>query len=299
MKDFWKSYWKILLTAGALLLLPLIVNAFYLITAWHRIFEEPSTWAMFWATYLSAVASFAMVLITRRSIRLNQIQNEANRVHDRLQNHTNRKINQAENEANRKLQLNILRQQQENLWLDKFREAALNYIKIFNPNNFIKLSHSIRIHQSNISDLTKEIFDRRAAYSTELAFLYRQSPDTEVLKNEIEVLSKQYDSALFDIQEVIINMDTNPELLSKEHIDKLHKNTSVSNDMKKIIKEVFDIYYACDLNRQRYREMLKEKYAEMIVKRAELIKSLPDQVSEVLQTYIHKEQERIDKITGA
>lgn len=72
MNKKWKLYLSIIV--GLLLLLPLIVNSLYLFNSWHQIFEEPSKWSIFWATYLSSIASFAMVFITWKTLRQNKEQ---------------------------------------------------------------------------------------------------------------------------------------------------------------------------------------------------------------------------------
>lgn len=125
--------WKFYLSAiiGVLLLFPIIINSLYLFNAWHRIFEEPSKWLMFWATYLSSIASFAMVFITWKTLRQNKAQSEANKIANAEENEKNRKANELankvnretnkeENEKNRTLQLNLLKQQNEMQWLNMF-----------------------------------------------------------------------------------------------------------------------------------------------------------------------------------
>lgn len=72
MDKNWKFYLSVII--GILLLFPIIINSLYLFNAWHRIFEEPSKWLMFWATYLSSIASFAMVFITWKTLRQNKEQ---------------------------------------------------------------------------------------------------------------------------------------------------------------------------------------------------------------------------------
>lgn len=61
MRKLLKEYWWVLLV---LVFLPTLLNLCYFIPALNEILEEPKKWTTFWGTYLSAIASFAVVLIT-------------------------------------------------------------------------------------------------------------------------------------------------------------------------------------------------------------------------------------------
>lgn len=52
----------------AILILPALLNLCYFIPAMNEILEEPQRWTAFWGTYLSAIASFAMVFITWKTL---------------------------------------------------------------------------------------------------------------------------------------------------------------------------------------------------------------------------------------
>ena len=65
MKELLRKYWWVLLL---LLALPAIINSCYFVPALNEIFEKPQKWTEFWGTYLSAIASFLMVLITYKTL---------------------------------------------------------------------------------------------------------------------------------------------------------------------------------------------------------------------------------------
>lgn len=48
---------------------PVLVNTFSLFEARYEVLAKPSSWLLFWGTYLSALASFAMVFITWLTLR--------------------------------------------------------------------------------------------------------------------------------------------------------------------------------------------------------------------------------------
>ena len=73
-----KKYWWVIIIG--LLILPLLINVGYLFETEYSILHAPSAWTTFWATYLSAIASFTMIYFTWRTLREMQRQwSEANR----------------------------------------------------------------------------------------------------------------------------------------------------------------------------------------------------------------------------
>ena len=71
MRKLLKEYWWILLV---LVILPALLNLCYFIPALNEILEEPKKWTVFWGTYLSAIASFAMVFTTWKTLEQNREQ---------------------------------------------------------------------------------------------------------------------------------------------------------------------------------------------------------------------------------
>lgn len=75
-----KKYWLIVVIVVVLLFLPLLINLCYYWRSNCTVLHAPSAWATFWATYLSAIASFTMIYFTWRTLREMQRQwNETNR----------------------------------------------------------------------------------------------------------------------------------------------------------------------------------------------------------------------------
>ncbi len=64
-----KKYWSILAMVVFLLVLPLLINLCYRLESDCSELHAPSAWATFWATYLAAIASFAMIFFTWRTLR--------------------------------------------------------------------------------------------------------------------------------------------------------------------------------------------------------------------------------------
>lgn len=77
MRKLLKKYWWTLIVIAIvifLLFLPAFINWCYTKPAWHEILENPQKWTVFWGTYLSAIASFAMVFITWKTLKQNREQ---------------------------------------------------------------------------------------------------------------------------------------------------------------------------------------------------------------------------------
>lgn len=73
IKEFLWKHWMVIFIA-AIVLIPILLN--WLIQ-WQSFFEfvgEDTDWLMFWVTYISAIASFAMVFITWRTLQQNKKQ---------------------------------------------------------------------------------------------------------------------------------------------------------------------------------------------------------------------------------
>lgn len=72
IKKILKKYWVIFLMIA--LLIPIILNFTLLIPAFTNIVGTETDWLEFWGTYLSAIASFAMVFITWKTLEQNREQ---------------------------------------------------------------------------------------------------------------------------------------------------------------------------------------------------------------------------------
>lgn len=71
-----KKYLWIIIIVVFLCILPLLINLCYLYETNYCILHEPSSWATFWATYIAAIASFAMVFMTWQTLKHNRQQLE-------------------------------------------------------------------------------------------------------------------------------------------------------------------------------------------------------------------------------
>lgn len=121
----WK--WLLIGIVGLLVLLcvllgiPYLLNHFIQQPQQFSIVGDGKDWLMFWATWLSATATFAMIGVTLYVLR--------KQLH---QNHE-------ENNSSRKLQLKILEYQQELEWFNKLKLALIEYSKALNYNEISRI----------------------------------------------------------------------------------------------------------------------------------------------------------------
>ena len=81
-KNFFKEYWWIVFCA-AIILIPIALNWIIRMPAYFKFVGNDTDWLNFWVSYISAIASFAMVLITWRTLKQNENQlNELKRQWD-------------------------------------------------------------------------------------------------------------------------------------------------------------------------------------------------------------------------
>ncbi len=277
MKDILKQYWWAIVV---IILAPVALNFILQIHVSDQIVGKDIDWLTFWSSYLGAIIStLTAMFVLFKTLKQNHDENEKNRL-----------VNKAENERNRKLQLNILRQQQENLWLDKFRQVALDYIQIYNPNALTRISLYIKFGKPGVSDLLKEIFDRSTICNNKLNCFYKQDTNATILKRTLNGFMEKHDIVSKDIQEVVFNL-LNNSTLSLAHINILYQNKVLSKDMIAIVGEVLNDYS------NRRNPIIPNIYSDMISRRISDIDRIDEEVEKTLLTYIRNEQTRIDKIT--
>lgn len=108
----------VIIVIAITLLLPLGINAAYLVETDCSILHKPSEWTTFWGSYLGSIISagvaFIILYIQRKD---NEKQNDENRISNEVQNF-----------ANRELQYSIIRYQQERSCYDGLCDAGVENI---------------------------------------------------------------------------------------------------------------------------------------------------------------------------
>lgn len=264
MKIFLKKYgyWIILV-----LFLPIVINYILLIPVFLPIVGNNTTWLTFWGNYLSAIISSAVALVVLyRQLMQNQKENEANR-----------EANKKENEQNRKLQLNILQQQQAYQWLDRFRQASLDYLQIFAINDLKQIAADMQINPMDAHNALKTIIDRYGKNSFQFYLLCKQDEKTQQLINKLYPVYIEYKNILDDIQFAIISVKRN---ISFDAFCKSANNSMLSDSMKHILTHDT----ICS-------------FFDALTERINSARNIEIEIYTAITCYIHTEQERIEKIT--
>lgn len=299
MIKFIEKNWKscLMVIVCILLLLPIIVNSLYLFNAWNQIFEEPSKWSVFWATYLSSIASFAMVFITWKTLIQNKEQSEANkianaeeneknRVANELANKANRKINKEENEKNRILQLNLLKQQNEMRWLNMFRQIVSEYVQLYNTNDIIDVVNMIGTNNiAYAQNIIKALLDRANRCQAQYTFFRRNDTEGQRLDDFIKQHFQIYNAVVQDIQQIVVYRQRNPAGTISNLLQDM--SVPITSDMRNII---YNVVRSGNVNGVMPFMVVGQKRLEQIY----------NQLYNIIQRlyqYIQTEEERINKIS--
>lgn len=160
---------------------PLLVNQLSVWEAKCDVFGYPSDWLSFWGTYLAAIASFGMIIISAISIHRNSL----------------------ENKANRDLQYNVIKYQNQQSWILQLKEAICR--------SCITLGFSINdnfIEKSNASLNAKygDIISTAFEAANESKFLLytvligHKAPEEISFIEKLDFFTTRYFEFLFDLQ---------------------------------------------------------------------------------------------------
>ena len=178
------------------LVLPLGINALYLIGTDCSILHEPSEWTTFWGSYLGGIISAGVAFII---LHIQRNDNEK-------QNRANRKNNEIENRENRQLQLNVLRYQQEQLQLDNFILRSSKLIAALNPLALKTVCK--RIQQNNVSAIEADVLNRLdVILNIQQEFCLHLSGDNKAQKqfgDNVNIIVDHFKDVLCNIQNFLI-----------------------------------------------------------------------------------------------
>jgi hypothetical protein len=176
------------------LVLPICINALYLVNTDCEILHKPSEWTTFWGSYLGAIISAGVAFII---LHIQRKDNEKD-------NNDNRENNKTQNEANRQLQLNIMRYQQEIHWLDNFRSASLEYCHAFNNNDVVLVTNLMWENPKDAFKILKTLYDKLGASEAHFSFLCKNDDKGSILKSDVFKTHLLHQQLLDDIQWVVL-----------------------------------------------------------------------------------------------
>ena len=273
--DIMKKYVILISLLITVLISPILVNWFLLRPAIGVVVGKDTDWLVFWGNYLGGVVSvlgaFVILYVQRHD---NNCQNQANR-----------EANKEENKRNRELQLNILRQQQENIWLDKFRQVGFDYVRSFYINDLTEVANAMS-DPILARDLLRKIVEKVTWGDTQISYYIKKDDRSKTLSKDLAGYYKAYKQAITDIQLLVIYLLNNPSLNSSN----LYEETiclEVSESMHKILGEYKNVDQKLDI---------RTIIAEIIVERTKDVKCVMTSIRELIFDYIKEEQYRINEI---
>lgn len=192
------------------LLLPIGINALYLVSTDYEILYRPSEWTIFWGSYLGTIISagvaFAILYIQRKD--------------NKEENENNRKNDETQNENNRQLQLNILNYQQEKQWLKELKAKCIDYYNAFDQNDIIDLCNLINKNTPDAlleaKQLVNYLIDRNNKVIFALEFHFSKMKDKEEIRL-LSVLNNYnliYKALIYDVQYLIRRLQKDAEVYS-------------------------------------------------------------------------------------
>ena len=259
------------------LVLPICINALYLVNTDCEILHKPSEWTTFWGSYLGAIISAGVAFII---LHIQRKDNEKD-------NNDNRENNKTQNEANRQLQLNIMRYQQEIHWLDNFRSASLEYCHAFNNNDVVLVTNLMWENPKDAFKILKTLYDKLGASEAHFSFLCKNDDKGSILKSDVFKTHLLHQQLLDDIQWVVLYF-TQESPLSRNEVGFANflkfKNYKLTINMTDIIQRIRtnnnwgDFFYKIDNTRVQEGRLYESDVKNRMYK------------------YIKEEQERINNI---
>lgn len=261
------------------LVLPICINALYLVNTDCEILHKPSEWTTFWGSYLGAIISaavaFAILYIQRKD--------------NEKQNKENRNENEIQNNSNRQLQLNIMKYQQQSHWLDNFRIASLEYCHAFNYNDIVLISNTMWEYPDEAFNIMKPVFERVTKCNANFSFVRKQDENANELNDYIDSIYNSYKQVLIDLQWITLYYkSTAPTYRDQQGcISFLRQQYKTQKDLNHIMQVLRQPYYGAN----------HRKYFENVVQNIILeSKSNEPNARDKIYEYIKQEQERIDNI---
>ena len=252
------------------LILPLGINALYLISTDFEVLHKPSEWTMFWGGYLGAIISAAVAFIIL---------------------HIQRKENEKQNDTNRNIQINTIKYQQELSRLDNFITTASKLIEAINPIALKTLCKQIQ--GDNVSQIEKAILDSIDYVLRVPRELCLHLSDMNVrqkqLGEDIDKIIDRFTDIQCDIQNFLIMITVSDVPMTNQLLKEYATdNEEMSERLKKAI---------LDYTPSKYEGVkLEWEWESIILALVDLVQDDSDKLYDLIDSFVEEERTRIDKI---
>lgn len=246
MENFKKNVPLFIIVMLFLGCLPIFINWLSTKETSCELLWEPSTWASFWSTYLGAIASFAMVVVTLYVAFKNQ----------------------EENQENQKLQNSLFKYQVKVQWLDKLRDATAKLYTSFYLNDLSAVADDIlnKKDSANIRQSLKRLIDEKIVASFNLGVLFPKDLDAvEIsLLSKINQLNDEHSALLEDLGWFVHDVafhngsfEMNKEMYTSKTIEYRTEKINGYNTQSKRIWEIIESYEYNIFD--NHREIIKDR----------------------------------------
>lgn len=268
-----KKYWWILFL---IILVPWVINYIMIQPRICEITGNDTSWLSFWGGYIGSIISSSIALL----ILWQQL-----------------KQNHQENDDNRKLQLNNIKYQQKNQWLNLLRSKLADYYYsfCFHDLTFLEVKIYEKGNRNDIRNEIKVMYDRMSNAYFSVGIFFPENIDSEEKKmlSEIKKITERFHATLSDLDWYILTFAN------------LSGSFELNKGFCKNKTEEYERFVKSDLSHDRIWNFIKENGYNIFDKQNEIVSTYldavfnvlnPDNVQEDIANLIDYEQNKIDKI---
>lgn len=265
------------------LVLPLGINALYLISTDCEVLHKPSEWTTFWGGYLGAIISAAVAFI----ILYIQRKDNEQQIKDA------QKDNETQNKANRNLQINTLKYQQEQIRLNNFIAVSSKLIASINPMDVKTLCKQLR--QDNVPQIEQDLLTcLNSITSIQQEFCLHLSDKDgrqKRLGTDSNKIIARYTDALCDIQNLLTLVSVSGIPMTHD-ILKAYAQSPENKRMSANLKTAIINYTPAQIENMKL-EWMWEGIALSLL---DLVQDESAKLYNIIDDYVSEERTRIDKI---
>lgn len=226
---------------------PLLVNQLSLWEAKCDVFGYPSDWLLFWGTYLAAIASFGMIIISAISIHHNSL----------------------ENKANRDLQYNVIKYQTKQQWINQLKEAIVCALDAFDEsiiNEFLK-KYNNHSNEQEFYNLYKGI-ENKLAKATNAIEMVLMGCNDSMATDFLDVFKEKKIRFMYYVDDIIYILQIPDNFQNKNGIN----NTEYFKQQMEIYKN--NGFINPDSNPERIWEIAEKYNFRLIGNRRQILQDL-------------------------
>lgn len=267
MMDWLKQHISIvvIIVIAITLLLPLGINAAYLVETDCCILHKPSEWTTFWGSYLGPIISAGVAFIIL-AIQYNQ--------------------NKKENQANRNLQLSVLSYQSEKEFLENFISVSAKLISSINPIEVKLVCNMAGISTSDYVSKIKNISTSINNCYQEFCLWLNDEDDkmTKEIATDVRKLVENYLAAIYDIQNIaLMLLEDNALTVSRLYNDN-YQMSFLSTSMSQVIEEYIN-------TGDEWNSITDIRI--VMIKRLDKVSESQVELHGIIEPYIREEEKRI------